>query len=154
MRDNGIEGDGIRGDVQTVRDKYIGTASNSIKNRLINLVRNAEALDPLTFYGYHIAVVDPTTQHPDMPNYLEKQAQQDDAAREWNNRFLADYRIDKNNPRSEFFQLYVPEAPMLPQTYPLPPGYVAPQKLGAGQTPAIPIGLGLTGAAVGGEIPI
>jgi hypothetical protein len=89
----------------------------------------------MVFFGYHFMAVDPTTQNRNMPNYLEKESQRDESLRDWNNKFLADYRIDKNDPRSEFYQLYVPEPPMVPTTYPVPPGYVAPQKLNGG-TPA------------------
>lgn len=134
IRDNGIEKDGVRGDVTTIRDQFIGAETNSIKNRMLNLVRNAEDIPAMVFFGYHFAATDPTTQHRDMPNLLQKEAQQDELLRDWNARFLADYRIDKNDPRSEFYQLYVPEPPALPR-FPLPPGYVAPQALAPGQTP-------------------
>jgi hypothetical protein len=137
VHDNGIAGDGIRGSVTTIKDKYIGAETNTLKNRLINLVRHAENLSPMEFYGYHVMAVDPTTQHRLMPNLLEKEAQRDESLRDWNNKFLADYRVDKNDPRSEFYQLYVPDPP-LPPPYPVPPGYVAPQKLAPGQTPAPP----------------
>jgi hypothetical protein len=136
IHDNGIAGDGIRGNVDTFRKQYIGTVSNDIKNRLITLVRKVADTDPLTFYGYHFAAVDPVTQNPDMPNYLTLEKDRDESLREWNNKFLADYRVDKNDPQSEYYQLYIPEPPLFPQSYP-PAGYIAPQKMQAGQTPAI-----------------
>ncbi|MGI8908747.1 MAG: hypothetical protein ACR2IE_19925 [Candidatus Sumerlaeaceae bacterium] len=139
--DNGIAGDGVRGSVTTIRDKYVGAETNSIKNRLINLVRNSENMSPMVFYGFHVMAVDPTTQHRAMPNLLEKEAQRDESLRDWNNKFLADYRVDKNDPRSEYYQLYVPAPPLVPK-YPAPPGYVAPQKLAPGQAP----GTGATAA--------
>lgn len=136
IRDNGIANDGVRGNVETIKGQFIGAETNSIKNRTINLVRNAEELSPMVFFGYHIMAVDPTTQHRDMPNLLQKEAQHDELLRDWNARFLADFRKDKNDPRSEYFDLYVPNPPALPR-FPKPPGYVAPQKLAPGQTPAL-----------------
>jgi len=132
IRDNGIQNDGVRGDVKTIKDQFIGAETNSIKNRLINLVRNAENLSPMVFFGYHVMAVDPTTQHRDMPNLLVKEAQRDELLRDWNARFLADFRTDKTDPRSGYFQLYVPEPPRMPR-FPMPPGYTSPQKQAEGQ---------------------
>jgi hypothetical protein len=134
IHDNGIANDGIRGNVETIKDRYIGPECNSVKNRLVNVVRNAEHMSPMEFYRYHIMRLDPITGHPEMPSVLDKEQQRDEALRDWNNKFLADYRIDKNDPKSEFFQLYIPDPPQVPR-YPVPPGYVAPQKLRDGTTP-------------------
>lgn len=137
INDNGIKGDGIRGNVNTSKNQYIGAVTNSLKNRAINLVRNAEKMSPMVFYRYHFMAVNPTTQHRDMPNLLQKESQRDEMLREWNNKFLSDYRINRDDPRSEFFQLYVPNPPSIPE-YPPPPGYVPVQALQAGQTPGVP----------------
>lgn len=184
IHDNGIAGDGIRGNVETKRDQYIGADANLIKNQLINVIGNAEALEPnasidyrslrgqlagdpsagflqppsdraklremnesetqnvMRFYGLHVGVINPEEARPGMPNLLELGRQRDEALRDWNNKFLADYRVDKNDPRSEFYQLYVPKPPELPK-YPVPPGYQPPQVRGTGQP-------GQTGPGVGG----
>lgn len=149
INDNGIAGDGIRGKVETSRNEYIGTISNNVKNQLINLVQNADDIPVMTFYGYHIAtigqedktrihiqgdrmqvdrkVIGPGSTESGIPNYLDIETSKDELLRDWNNKFLASYRVNPNDPQSEFFQVYIPEPPMVPQNYPLPPGYVTPQ---------------------------
>lgn len=145
IHDNGIANDGIRGNVETKKDKYIGPECNTIKNRLINVVRQAENIDPMHFYRYHVMALDPVTAGPNMPSVLEREQQRDDALRDWNSKFLADFRTDKDNPQSEFYQLYVPQPPQVPH-YPVPPGYVSPQQMIEGKTaapivvtPALPV---------------
>jgi hypothetical protein len=86
----------------------------------------------MRFYGLHVGVINPEEARGGMPNLLELGRQRDEALRDWNNKFLADYRVDKNDPKSEFFQLYVPRPPELPK-FPVPPGYQAPQVRGRGQ---------------------
>lgn len=135
--DNGIPNDGIRGNVETIKNVYIGPECNTVKNQLVNLVRHAERLTPHEFYRYHVMSLNPSDSRPDMPNMLEKEQQRDESLRDWNNKFLADYRVDKNDPKSEFYQLYVPDPPQVPR-YPVPPGYVAPQKLREGNQPGQP----------------
>jgi hypothetical protein len=129
VHDNGIEGDGIRGQVTVVKGQFVGAETNAIKNQLIRLVRNAEAMPIPQFYGFHIMAVNPNEEGPagKAPNVLEKEANRDQLLRDWNAKFLADYRTKKDDPRSDYYQLYVPDPPQLP-TYPVPPGYVAPQK--------------------------
>jgi hypothetical protein len=165
--DNGIAGDGIRGNVETIKGQYIGAECHDVQNRLINVVNNAENIVPpriiaqrdqwggydyelpdqrearlsnrysrmadqdsvLHFFGVHVATLDPFDPDPKVPRLLEKEQQRDDLLRDWNARFLANFRVNKNDPQSQYFQLYVPEPPQLPK-YPMPPGYVAPQTLG------------------------
>jgi hypothetical protein len=88
-----------------------------------------------------------------MPNYLTLEKDRDEALREWNNKFLADYRVDKNDPQSEYYQLYIPQPPLFPQSYP-PAGYVAPQKLQAGQTPGIGLDLAAPNPTGMGSVPL
>jgi hypothetical protein len=137
IHDNGIANDGVRGNVETLKNVYIGPECNGVKNRLVNVVRQAENFTPMEFYRYHVMALDPITAHPRMPNVLDREEQQDEALRDWNNKFLADYRVDKTNPQSEFYQLYVPDPPQVPR-YPVPPGYVSPQQLREGTQPGQP----------------
>lgn len=134
VHDNGIQNDGIRGNVETIKNVYIGPECNTVKNRLVNLVRHAENLTPMMFFRYHVMSLDRITGSARMPNTLDKEEQRDEALRDWNNKFLADYRVDKNDPKSEYYQLYVPDPPQVPH-YPVPPGYISPQKLRQGGTP-------------------
>lgn len=136
IHDNGIAGDGIRGNVVTVKDQYIGAETNGIKNRLIRVVRDSEAMTPMEFFRHHVATIDPRESNPEIPNLLTLERQRDELLQDWNNKFLADYRIEKDNPQSEFYQLYVPKPPRPPQFRP-PAGYVAPQKLEPGAVPQL-----------------
>jgi hypothetical protein len=77
VHDNGIQNDGIRGNVETIKDKYMGAECNAVKNRLINVVRGAENLDPMHFYRYHVMALDPITAGPNMPSVLEREQQRD-----------------------------------------------------------------------------
>ncbi len=97
------------------------------------------------FYRLHVATINPLESNPAMPKLLEKEQQRDELLRDWNARFLAPYRKDKNDPKSDFYQLYVPEPPAVPQ-YPVPPGYVSPQSLSNPQAGA-PGAPGVPGAA-------
>lgn len=170
IHDNGVAGDDIRGNVETVKDTYIGPECNEIKKRLIAAIRGAESLyrppigevakeaffvnepagdrrkrleieasrvaeeaSTMLFFGYHICGVNPVTDNPAFPNILEKQKQRDELLRDWNNKFLAAFRVDKDDPQSDFYSIYVPEPPALPR-YPLPPGYNAVQKRASGAT--------------------
>ena len=46
---------------------------------------------------------------------LERERQRDDYLREWENRFLAAYRTNPEDPRSDFYPVFVPDAPPLPE---------------------------------------
>jgi hypothetical protein len=170
IHDNGVAGDDIRGNVETIKDKYIGPECNDLKKRLIAAIRGAENLyrppigeaakeayfvyepeadrrkrleidaqrvadeaSTMLFFGYHICSLNPVSDNPMFPNILEKEKQRDELLRDWNNKFLAAFRTDKNDPQSDFYQIYVPEAPALPR-YPFPPGYVPLPKRASGAT--------------------
>lgn len=150
IHDDGIAGNGIPGRVEVIKKQYIGQECNTVKNRLINVVRKAESMELMEFAGLHVMSVDPTLTDPRMPNMLDQEQERDRKLRDWNNRFLADYRVDPNDPKSEYYLLYVPEPPMIPQSS-VPPGYVAPQQrqkpagpggVGGGPMGAVPVGAG------------
>jgi hypothetical protein len=155
ISDNGIAGDGIRGNVDTVSGQYIGQFSNTVKNHLIHAVRNAENIDPMIYYGYHVAKLDPEKegmkryglplpgQHeealaakpvPDLPNVLELEDDRDELVRQWNHDFLAEYRVTPEDPQSEYYPVFVPAPPLTPSNYPVPTGYVSPQSVAIATT--------------------
>lgn len=150
VRDNGIAGDGIRGNVETLSGQYIGLFSNSVKNHLVHAVSNAENIDPMIYYGYHVAKLDPKTEGPkrygralpeeaddelmvtrvaDMPNVLDLEEQRDELVRKWNQDFLAQYRVVPEDPQSSYYPVFVPAPPLTPMNYPVPNGYVSPQSV-------------------------
>ncbi|NLD60970.1 hypothetical protein GX645_00765 [Candidatus Sumerlaeota bacterium] len=49
------------------------------------------------------------------PTIMELQRMRDDYLREWQNRFLASYRIDPEDPRSDFYPVYIPGGPSVPE---------------------------------------
>lgn len=151
VNDNGIAGDGIRGNVNTSRDEFIGAFSNIMKKYLIHAVNNAEQIDPLIYYGYYVAKIDPRPVEglkryglplpgeedeldtaivhvePDFPSIIDLEHDRDELVRRWNYEFLAEYRVEPNDPQSEYFPVFVPSPPLTPANYPVPTGYVAPQ---------------------------
>lgn len=150
VNDNGIAGDGIRGNVETSRDQFIGQFSNTMKKYLIHAVGNAEQIDPLIYYGYYVAKVDPrpveglkryglplpdeeeplvVTSEADFPSVLDLERDRDELVRRWNYEFLAEYRVVPNDPQSEYFPVFIPSPPLTPANYPVPTGYVAPQSV-------------------------
>ncbi len=90
--------------------------------------------------------VNPRTSPPELPNILEKASERDDILRDWNNRFLANFRKDKDDPKSDYYQLYIPEPPA-PPTYSFRPGIARRRckaQLGAGGPPQPPRRISIT----------
>lgn len=156
INDNGIANDQIYGNVMTSRNQFIGYFSNVVKNYLIHAVHNAEQIDPMVFSGHHIAKIDPApvdglkryglplpgeddpsyvavvNVEPDFPSILDLERQRDDSVRGWNQRFLAKYRMNPEDPQSEYFPVFVSTPPLTPTNYPVPNGYVSPQSVAMG----------------------
>lgn len=150
-QDNGLAGDGIRGNVVTSRNQFIGRFSNLVKDQLVHAVHNAEQIDPMVYYGYHVAKVNPTPTEgmkryglplpgegsdmdiemvkavPNMPSVVDLEDDRDDLVKRWNDKFLANYRVNPQDPQSDYFAIFVPSPPLTPAGYPVPNGYVAPQ---------------------------
>lgn len=150
--DNGLVGDGIVGNVLTSRNEYVGQFSNMVKDELINAVHNAEQIDPMLYFGHHVAKLDPmpvegmkryglplpegsgaegdliARAQPEVPSLIDLERDRDNLVQQWNNTFLARYRVDPNDPQSPYFAIFVPSPPLTPANYPVPTGYVAPQK--------------------------
>jgi len=148
IHDNGIASDNIRGNVQTSEKDYIGQFSNLVKEHLIHAVRNAENIDPMIYYGYHVAKIGPKLEgakryglplpgeqeaalvkNPvkDIPNVLELEDSRDELVRQWNHEFLADYRVTPEDPQSPYYPVFIPAPPLTPVNYPVPNGYVSQQ---------------------------
>lgn len=150
--DNGLVGDGIKGKVLTSRNEYIGQFSNMVKNELIHAIHNAEQIDPMVYYGHHVAKVRPDRVEglkryglplhsnedferadaggvvKDFASIITLEEERDGLVKNWNDKFLARYRVDPNDPQSDYFAVFVPSPPLTPSSYPVPSGYVAPQK--------------------------
>lgn len=145
IHDNGIAGDNIRGNVERIENKFVSAETNNIKNRLVSMLGKVEGMSPLRFAGPVVATTDQNYRlrnstnpqadlRPTPADYLDLEKERDDKLADWNRRFLAVFRSDQQNPKSRFYEVYVPEAPQPPR-YQLPPGYNSPQKRYDGSTP-------------------
>lgn len=164
--DNGLVGDGIKGNVLTSRNEYIGQFSHMVKNELIHAVHNAEQIDPLVYFGHHVAKVRPDRVEglkryglplpegsgdaadsgrivADFPSIVTLEDERDGLVKNWNDKFLARYRVDPNDPQSDYFAVFVPSPPLTPSSYPVPSGYVAPQKAAQSQQTALDTQVGI-----------
>jgi hypothetical protein len=155
--DNGLVGDGKKGNVITSRNEFIGQFSNLVKNELIHAVHNAEQIDPMVYFGHHVAKINPTeteglkrygrplseeadggsvqmvNAEPDFASIINLEEDRDNLVRRWNDKFLAKYRTNPQDPQSEYFAVFVPSPPLTPANYPVPTGYVAPQAVAKAQ---------------------
>lgn len=130
VSDNGIAHDGVPGNVLVVRDQYIGPECRATKDRLVNAIRSAEKLRLIDYCGRDTVALDSTADGTAMPALLAKESQRDEMLRAWNDKFLANYRDDKNDPRSAYYAVHVPNPPALPR-YPAPASYISPQQKSA-----------------------
>lgn len=169
IHDNGIEGDGIYGQVTVSSGNVISPEANRLRSTLMRVLHQAEFLAPssvvdykslnaggqaavnlhrtgivvddqsgqqanysqatqslMRFFLLHVVAEGMSEPNPaPMPGtvgktlhavtVLEKQRQRDDYLREWELRFLAPYRVTPEDPRSDFYPVYVPSAPTVPE---------------------------------------
>jgi hypothetical protein len=132
--------DGLYSNIQpTSTNDYIGDVSFFNLQRIDQLLKAAQAMDPLDFFGLTAL----TTERFSLVAGLRDRIRQrdnkilhvdaDGAFTGWANTFLRDYRTQSDNPNSPFFPLYVPRPPE-PPALPTPP---APWKPMAGRNPAL-----------------
>lgn len=129
------------------RRDVIGQSSQRVKERLLQALVSAEALNPLEFYGFNIMslsvgqeqartrvwqlVPDPEggpgqvlreqdVENPvRLPSFREWQVELDGTVKNnWSMRFLHEYRKNKDSLTSDFYTMYVPFPPQMPTTSP------------------------------------
>jgi hypothetical protein len=140
--------DGKYTSVKESRDAYLSQSNQRIKEQLIQALIVADAMNPLQFYGYTLMSTErmeaasrnrawklvPNPNGPGsllketlidkpvvVPKYREKEAEKDVRVKDdWSNRFLQEYRKDKDSLSSQFYALYIPMPPVPPKV--APPG--------------------------------
>lgn len=122
---------------------YIGGTTNFYLQRIITMLRNAEELDPLDFFGLQATT---TERFSDVAKLRQKTQEQMAKVASidktqnmtgWAQTFLKDFRVDPKDPYGRFFPLYVPRYPEPPSVPPLPAPwkpYGAPSLMAVGTT--------------------
>ena len=129
------------------RRDVIGQSSQRVKERLLQALVSAEALNPLEFYGFNIMSLSVGEEQPrnrvwklvpdpeggpgrvlreqvidnpvSLPSYRQWQVEQDAQVKNiWSMSFLHEYRKNKDSLTSEFFPLYIPYPPQAPSVAP------------------------------------
>jgi len=114
-------------------DEYTGGFSHFYALKSINVLRSAQALDVIDFFGLNAVTND---RFSSLEKERDKIADRDDrifltdSAGKfqdcWAKRFLDNFRIEQANPKSDFLPLYIPRPPAPPAVAP-PTGWVPPQ---------------------------
>lgn len=103
---------------------YIGGTTEFFLRRIIVMLRNAEEMSPLDFFGHNALAMD---RFSSLPSFRAKQREQMEKIAYadapggfsgWSQSFLKNYRKDPTEPNSGFFQLYVPRPPAPPSSNP------------------------------------
>jgi hypothetical protein len=130
---------------------YISQSNQRIKEELIQALISANDMNPLQFYGYTLMSTEridnasrerawKLVPNPDgpgnmleevpidrplvVPNYRDKEREKDGRVKDdWADRFLQDYRRNKDSLTSEFYSIYIPTPPVPPGARP-PSGWV------------------------------
>jgi hypothetical protein len=124
--DDGTSGDAVAGDQIYSRVEEYQNEMSPFAFRMFmmnrNLVETALDRDPLMFFQLTAMTSDPDSS---LPNYFDKERDQDERIEEWNMNFLRPYRVNPSDPASDIFPVFVPPPPTAPDV-PAPPGFVVP----------------------------
>jgi hypothetical protein len=136
-------------------DEYTGGFSHFYALKSINVLRSAQALDVIDFFGLNAVTND---RFSSLEKERDKIADRDgrvylvDNAGKfqdcWAKRFLDDFRIERANPKSDFLPLYIPRPPAPPAVAP-PTGWMPPQAVKTPDEMAIDSALKKYRAAMG-----
>jgi hypothetical protein len=105
---------------------YVGGTTNFYLQRVITMLREAEGMDPLDFFGLPAMSKDRFSALPKTHIKVQEQmakivsVSKDQSFSGWAQTFLKDFRVDQKDPNSKFFPLYVPRYPE-PPSLPPPP---------------------------------
>ncbi len=121
--DDGTHGDAEAGDGTytniTVCSDVMCPACHSILQKLLTLLSITENTEPMDFFRLNVVTTDPLSS---LPKQITEEQNRDIKLSEWNDRFLQMFRVNKNDPNSPFYPLYVPPPPSYPSV-PLPQGF-------------------------------
>lgn len=111
-------GDGTYTNITTI-DNVMSPDAHAILVRVLKMLKIIEDTEPMDFFRLDAVSYDPLS---DLPMNITEEQDRDIKLTEWNDRFLQMFRTDENDPRSEFYQLYVPPPVSMPNL-PLPQGF-------------------------------
>lgn len=101
----------IFGNITIVDDKYISPEANMYRRRVVDIVDQAMQMDALQFSGEFAAAI---TDRSVLENIYELELTQVDILSEFRHKELQPYRVDPDDPYSEFHPVYLPRKPELP----------------------------------------
>jgi hypothetical protein len=135
-----------------VENEFIGEVTNYYLERTIVMLRNAQAMHPLDFFGVTMMTNEPQSIIPKLREHqiarndmIYKIDEKNKSFEGWSSAFLNPYRKEKGKPGSAFYDLYVPPAPDPPAGDP-PMAPWTP----LGHTPVVAAEQGQPGGAGGG----
>lgn len=141
-------GDGEFTKVDERRD-VLGQSNQRFKEQLVKALISADTYTPLQYFGLMIASTErqstvprnrawsmvsapgggpgftlrevPTGEPVTIPSYREKQKEKDSNIKNnWSQRFLQEFRVNKDDLTSQFYSLYIPQPPPMPSVAPPP----------------------------------
>ncbi len=101
----------IYGDITVIDDKYISPAVNIYRRRIVDQVDQAMQIDPLQFEGIIAASLEDRSA---LKNRYEIEINQMEILSEFRQKELEEFRVDPDDPYSEFHPVYFPEKPSMP----------------------------------------
>ena len=102
----------------TDRSDVLSPEANRIKLVYLRMLEVCEDTNPLEFFRIPVATEEPLSA---LPRVSEEEKDRDETfLRQWHRQFLSLYRQDQEDPKSDFFPIFVPSAPRPPET-PAPP---------------------------------
>ncbi|KPK71718.1 MAG: hypothetical protein AMJ84_05745 [Acidithiobacillales bacterium SM23_46] len=100
------------------RNDVLSPEANRLKLVYMRLLDLCEETNPLEFFRIPVATEEPLTN---LPRVSEEERDRDETfLRQWHRQFLALYRQDQQDPKSDFLPVFVPSGPRAPET-PAPP---------------------------------
>jgi hypothetical protein len=123
-----IANDEIWSNVESVDAQFIGPETQAYILYYINMLRLLHTMDPLSFSSVAVASADPVSPLPHLEDF---QVHQDNKIKEWNERFLHNFRepdpiTGQVSARGEFYDIYVPAPPFIQPIRPDPTAAVPP----------------------------
>jgi len=120
--DDGTHGDLVPNDNiytnYTENNLVLSPEANRLKLIYMRMLQICEETNPLDFFRIPVATEEPLTPLPRMSD--QENDRDKTFLEEWHKRFLELYRIDSENPKSDFFPIFVPNPPRRSET-PAPP---------------------------------
>lgn len=99
-----------------IDNEYISPGEFLIKSRALNGLRTLENFSPQEFFNVRVATTEPVSS---LPKVTDLEEQQDTRLRQFNDRFLRDFRKEPDNPGSPLLKAFIPAYPKAPNL-PLP----------------------------------